>query len=79
MTSLLTTHEETKSQTVSKHDTTRESVTEGQKVVVCVKGFRGKKIEFTARETKVAHAILAQKERGTSNLGEDIVICRKKK
>ncbi len=45
---------------------------------MCARGFRGQKLEFEARETKVAHAILAQKGKGTSNLGEDFVIWKKK-
>lgn len=68
----------TESQTVSVQDMTRESDTEDQTAVVCVRGFRGTKIEFEARQTKVAHCILAQKGKCTSNLGEDFVICKKK-
>ena len=43
-----------------------------------MRGFRGKKMEFEARETKVAHAILAQKGKDMSNLGEDVIIWKKK-
>ena len=78
MTSQSTTQEETESQTASKLATIPELVTDNQKAVVCARGFRGKKIEFEARETNIAHAILAQKGKGTSNLGEDFVICKKK-
>ena len=78
LTSQSTIQEETESQIASRHVTIQELVTDDQRAVVCARGFRGKKIEFEARETKVAHAILAQKSKGTSNLGEDFVICKKK-
>ena len=78
LTSRLTSQDATESQTASQHVTIQELVTEDQKAVVCVRGFRGQKIPFEARETKVAHAILAQKGKGTSNLGEDLVIWKKK-
>ena len=78
MTSQSTIQDGTESQIASRHATIQELVTDDQRAVVCVKGFRGRKIEFEARETKVAHAILAQKGKGTSNLGEDVIIWKKK-
>ena len=78
MTSLSTIQNGTESQTASRHATIQELVTEDQKAVVCVKGFRGKVISFEARETKIAHCIVAAKEHGIQNLGEDVVICKKK-
>ena len=77
-TSLLTIQDETKSQTVLQQETILESETERQKVVVCARGFRGKAIKFGAKETEVAHTVLAHASQGTSNLGEDFIICKKK-
>ena len=78
MTSQSTAPDGTESQIASRRVTIRELATEDQRAVVCVRGFRGKKMEFEARETKVAHAILAQKGKDMSNLGEDVIICKKK-
>ena len=78
MTSQSTIREETESQTVSVQDMTKELDTEKQKEVVYVKGFRGTKIEFEARRTDIAHCVTASKEKGIQNLGEDIVLCKKK-
>jgi hypothetical protein len=54
------------------------SAQEDQKEVVFVKGFRGKKIEFEARKTDIAHCIAAAKSHGIQNLGEDFVMCKRK-
>ena len=78
MTSQSTTPDETESQIASPHDMTRVSPTDDQRVVVCVRGFRGEKIEFSAKETKIAHCILAQKDHAMSNLGEDLVLWKKR-
>ena len=45
---------------------------------MCVKGFRGKKIEFDAKKTNIAHTIVASKAHGIQNLGEDLILCKKK-
>ena len=78
LTSQSTNPNETGSQIASRRVTMRELVTDDQRAVVCVRGFRGKKMEFEARETKVAHAILAQKGKDMSNLGEDVIIWKEK-
>ena len=78
MTSQSTTPDEIESPIASRLATIQELVTDDQRAVVCVRGFRGKKIEFEARETKVAHTILAQKGKDMSNLGEDVIIWKEK-
>ena len=78
MTSQLTIQDGTQSQIASQRDMIRESQTEKQKEVVYVKGFRGKKIDFQARKADIAHCITSAKEKGIQNLGEDIVLCKKK-
>ena len=78
MISPLTNQNETPSQIVSQLDTMQESQTDDQREVVYARGFRGTQIEFEAHKTKVAHCILAQKGKSTSNLGEDFVICKKR-
>ena len=78
MTSQLTIQDETKSQIVSQQDTMPESQTDEQKEVVYVKGFRGKVIDFEARTTNIAHCVTASKAKGIQNLGEDVILCKKK-
>ena len=67
-----------RSQTVSRQDTTPVLEQDDQREVVCVKGFRGKKIDFDAKRTDVAHCITANKCHGIQNFGEDLVLCKKK-
>lgn len=78
LTSQLTSQRSTGSQTVSRHDMMPEYQTSEQMEVVYVRGFRGKAIEFDAKQTNIAHCITASREHGIQNLGEDFVLCKKK-
>ena len=74
MTSQLTNLKKEQSQIASLQDMTMASLQEDKKEVVSARGFRGKAIELDVKKAEVAHSILANKIKGTSNLGENFIV-----
>lgn len=65
-------------QTALLQDTTTESLHESKKALVYARGFRGSAIDTDIKPVDVAHTQLASKGHDISNLGEDLVVCKKK-